>query len=232
MEIPRWKEDDLGVDTCSHCGATVGTRLYQCPACHYRLANTSFLDWPEVLPVPIVCKRCQAENPPTVSTCQNCGAALETLPRAIDQETLPTRPQGAAPIRPFGQPIAMFNPSFTRPGSALSVTRVNSEVLVLTLGQGVTVRLTGRSEYFVGRSDPVVSWMPHVDLTQFGGGPAGVSRRHARIFYEQNGLHIEDIGSLNGTYINTVRLITRVPHPLHSGDELRFGSIEATMHLE
>lgn len=232
MDIPRWKEDDLGVNTCSYCGATAGTSPEQCPACHYRLANTSFLDWPDVLPIPVVCKRCQTENPPTVSTCQKCGAALETLPRATDEETLLIRPEEAAPIRPFGQPIAMFNPSFTRPGSALSDARVNTEVLVLTLDEGVTIRLTGRREYFVGRSDPVVSWMPHVDLTQFGGGPAGVSRRHARIFYEQNGLHIEDIGSLNGTYINTVRLITRVPHPLHSGDELKFGSIKAMLHLE
>jgi pSer/pThr/pTyr-binding forkhead associated (FHA) protein len=48
-----------------------------------------------------------------------------------------------------------------------------------------------------------------------------VSHLHARFFSRENKLWIEDLGSTNGTYLNTHRLAR--PAPLRSGDRLRMG---------
>jgi len=49
-----------------------------------------------------------------------------------------------------------------------------------------------------------------------------ISRRHARVFPTSGGqLIVEDLESLNGTYVNNVRINT--PELLHHGDEVRVG---------
>jgi pSer/pThr/pTyr-binding forkhead associated (FHA) protein len=48
-----------------------------------------------------------------------------------------------------------------------------------------------------------------------------VSHLHARFFNRENKIWIEDLGSTNGTYLNTHRLAQ--PAPLRSGDRLRMG---------
>lgn len=48
-----------------------------------------------------------------------------------------------------------------------------------------------------------------------------VSHLHARFFSRENKMWVEDLGSTNGTYLNTHRLAR--PAPLRSGDRLRIG---------
>lgn len=51
-----------------------------------------------------------------------------------------------------------------------------------------------------------------------------VSARHARIVRGAGGqATIEDLGSTNGTFVNTDRLVPGVPHPLRTGDVIRIG---------
>lgn len=47
-----------------------------------------------------------------------------------------------------------------------------------------------------------------------------VSRRHAEIYREDRGFRIRDVGSLNGTYVNRVRVDTV---DLRNGDEIQVG---------
>ncbi|HEX5323801.1 MAG TPA: FHA domain-containing protein [Capsulimonadaceae bacterium] len=58
-----------------------------------------------------------------------------------------------------------------------------------------------------------------------------VSRHHATIvFHEDRGLFsVEDKGSTNGTGVNGQVLPSGVPHPIHSGDQVRFGSCMLTL---
>jgi predicted component of type VI protein secretion system len=53
---------------------------------------------------------------------------------------------------------------------------------------------------------------------------SGVSRRHARISRRGSEVTIEDIGSSNGTFVNTERL--SAPRPLRDQDLVRLGSVE------
>jgi pSer/pThr/pTyr-binding forkhead associated (FHA) protein len=52
-----------------------------------------------------------------------------------------------------------------------------------------------------------------------------VSRNHALLVKRRDGLYIDDLGSLNGTYVNRRRIES---HKLQSGDELQVGKYKLT----
>lgn len=52
-----------------------------------------------------------------------------------------------------------------------------------------------------------------------------VSRRHARLFVQNGGWCIEDVGSTNGTFVNGARITS--PITLREGDVLRLGDFQA-----
>lgn len=52
----------------------------------------------------------------------------------------------------------------------------------------------------------------------------GVSRQHLRIDRETDGFSLADLGSTNGTFVNSVRLRPGVATPVRRGDEIRIGS--------
>lgn len=52
---------------------------------------------------------------------------------------------------------------------------------------------------------------------------ASVSRRHARLVFEEGRATVEDLGSKNGTFVNGRRL--GEPSPLEDGDEIRLGLV-------
>ncbi|MFN2454082.1 MAG: protein kinase [Pyrinomonadaceae bacterium] len=81
----------------------------------------------------------------------------------------------------------------------------------------------------VGRTDPHSNIFPEVDLSKFD-PETKVSRRHARIRRQGESFLIEDLGSVNGTWVNdAVRLAPNQPRVLESGDKLRLG--ETTLHF-
>ena len=51
-----------------------------------------------------------------------------------------------------------------------------------------------------------------------------VSQLHARLFRAERGLHIEDLGSTNGTFVNGKQV--SAPAKLKRGDRIRVGPIE------
>ncbi len=55
-----------------------------------------------------------------------------------------------------------------------------------------------------------------------------LSRRHARLYREGDGLVIEDLGTRNGTFVNGVR-VTR-PVPVGPGDEIRLSGSRLVLH--
>jgi predicted component of type VI protein secretion system len=75
----------------------------------------------------------------------------------------------------------------------------------------------------VGRWDPETGAFPEVDLDA-DDAEAKVSRKHALIRIESSKVTIEDIGSLNGTYVNRQpRLQPGTPLDLKDGDEIIIG---------
>lgn len=75
----------------------------------------------------------------------------------------------------------------------------------------------------IGRWDPDGGAFPEIDLTN-DDIEAKISRKHARILYREGKYLLEDMGSLNGTYINRgARLIPGEPQEIRHGDELIMG---------
>ena len=75
----------------------------------------------------------------------------------------------------------------------------------------------------VGRWDPETGAFPEVDLDQ-DDPEAKISRKHALIRFEAGKITVEDIGSLNGTYVNRQpRLMPGNPVELKTGDEIIIG---------
>ncbi|MBK9967833.1 MAG: FHA domain-containing protein [Holophagales bacterium] len=91
--------------------------------------------------------------------------------------------------------------------------------------------LNREGDTMVGRIDPVTGIRPDVDLTNLD-GPRSVSRRHAKIIRPEGEFQvIEEIGTMNGTFVNGNRIATGAPTPIHDGDRLRFGLVDLTFRV-
>ncbi len=86
-------------------------------------------------------------------------------------------------------------------------------------------------ETTVGRIDPVTGIRPDVDLTDLD-TQRSVSRRHAKIVHSGGEFKlIEEIGTMNGTFVNGRRVATGTPVVCKDGDRLRFGLVDMTFRV-
>ncbi len=90
---------------------------------------------------------------------------------------------------------------------------------------GMEFPLSTGPETTVGRKDPVTGIYPDVDLSPLD-AQRSISRRHAKIYRRGGKFFLgEEIGTMNSTFLNGMRLETGVPAEIHKGDELRFGVV-------
>ncbi len=83
----------------------------------------------------------------------------------------------------------------------------------------------------VGRYDPVTGIKPEVDLT-YEDDNRSVSRRHAVIFRRNNQFFVqEEIGVLNGTYVNGTKATNGGEHPVNDQDMVNFGMLAFKFYL-
>lgn len=85
--------------------------------------------------------------------------------------------------------------------------------------------------YILGRSDSQSIPPPDIDLAQHNARERGVSRRHAAIVYFQGGIHILDLDSVNGTFVNNRRLPPESPYNLTNGDRVTLGDLEMLLTI-
>ncbi len=163
----------------------------------------------------IECPLCGRKYPVGALFCPECGVYLLT------GGPLRTEPLPEEASVPPGAPAA-----------PASVAEASPQSLVLqVLGTGRRVVIRPDQQVLVGRLDVGRGIFPQVDLTPDGGLEGGVSRRHARIFFQDNRFYVEDLGSTNGTYLNGLRLEPYSPQPLGDGDELRLGQVRIRVGL-
>ena len=80
-------------------------------------------------------------------------------------------------------------------------------------------------ETMIGRADPVTGILPDIDLTPVDTNRS-VSRRHAKILRTADEYHVlEEVGTVNGTFVNDQRIPTGVPVTLHNGDLVKIGLV-------
>jgi FHA domain len=84
----------------------------------------------------------------------------------------------------------------------------------------------------LGRVDAAASVFPEVDLSDDSDASHGVSRRHARILKQSGMVVVEDMGSINGTFVNGKRLDPYLPEVLNDGDLLQLGKLKIEVKIK
>lgn len=101
-------------------------------------------------------------------------------------------------------------------------------LLVAHTGQQIEVSL--RRECVLGRASG--DRHPDIDLSDYNAIEMGVSRRHVRIVRQFGTAQVEDLGSLNGTFLNGERLLPHQSRVLRHEDELRLGRLVLRVSFE
>ena len=88
-----------------------------------------------------------------------------------------------------------------------------------------------KNDALIGRYDSVTGSTPEIDLTQEDAA-RNISRRHARLV-TKDGKHFvaEEIGTMNGTFLNSEKIPTGVLTPINDGDELTLCRLSITFRV-
>jgi len=154
----------------------------------------------------------------SVRLLRKLAARVERLERRLSteggEETLvAARPAVAAPVRPHAAPAR-------GPRASLIVE-----------GGGPVFPLVGE-EILLGRYDPVTEIQPEIDLTEID-TKRSVSRRHARMTLRDGAWYVaEEVGALNGTFVNGTRLLPGRGAPLSPGDIVSAGMVRLIFRVE
>jgi len=128
--------------------------------------------------------------------------------------------------RPEPQPMVEMPPALPSP-----LTPASPEKLIHTKSR-IEFFLARGAETTIGRKDPVTGIHPDIDLTP-ADSQRSISRRHAKIFRRgEKYFLVEEIGTMNGTFVNGVRIETGVPTEMKPGDEIRCGLVPLLFKAE
>jgi pSer/pThr/pTyr-binding forkhead associated (FHA) protein len=147
------------------------------------------------------CPECGFINSPGANFCQKCGAHLDADSEQGDQTTITYKVGETGELQP------------------VDVEKVAADggALVIRSGggrSGESFSVEG-DRMTIGRSPDAGVFLD--DVT--------VSRNHALLVKRRDGLYLDDLGSLNGTYVNRRRIES---HKLQNGDELQIGKYKLT----
>ena len=151
------------------------------------------------------CPECGFVNSEGANYCQKCGAFLgEPAQDSSDDKQETT---------------AAYQVGETGELQAVDLDQVSSEGATLVIRSG-----GGRSgESFTIDSDRMsIGRSPDAEVFL---DDVTVSRNHALLVRRRDGIYIDDLGSLNGTYVNRRRIES---HRLQNGDELQVGKYKLT----
>ncbi len=122
--------------------------------------------------------------------------------------------RGSAAVAGRAQPAAPQKDAAVESGLRLEIEET-----------GQVIPLSG-ADVLIGRYDPVTEMKPDVDLSDFD-LKRSVSRRHARILQTGDGyVLIEEVGALNGTFVNGEQLVTGKAQAIVDGDKLSLGMVK------
>ena len=108
---------------------------------------------------------------------------------------------------------------------AVTIERGAGRHRLIDVASGTAFLFSQGDEMTIGRADPVTGILPDIDLTAVDTNRS-VSRRHAKIIRSGNDYHmLEEVGTVNGTFVNDVRIPTGVPVTIHNGDLIKIGLI-------
>jgi two-component system phosphate regulon response regulator PhoB len=127
--------------------------------------------------------------------------------------------------------LGLPNANDTDPNIPIRVTGPLDDALPWVIefrvvGTARTIQVQVHEAMLIGRSDPHRGIYPHVDLDPHGAQSSGVSRQHAAILVKNNRIYVKDLGSVNGTRLNSYSLVPQHEYRLRHDDQLEIGQIK------
>ena len=147
------------------------------------------------------CPECGFANAEGANYCQKCGAFLAEAAGGEGDTTASYQLDETGELKP------------------VDIEQVSGEGATLAIrsggGRAGEVFAVAGEKMTIGRSPDAEVFLD--DVT--------VSRNHALLVRRRDGLYVDDLGSLNGTYVNRRRIES---HKLTNGDELQVGKYKLT----
>jgi DNA-binding response OmpR family regulator/pSer/pThr/pTyr-binding forkhead associated (FHA) protein len=103
-------------------------------------------------------------------------------------------------------------------------------LVIFVAGHEQPLTLTLQQPVSFGRSTPQPP-KTHIDLSRFNAVEHGVSRVHMTLHNKEGKFFVEDMDSVNGTYINGDPLKPRELVPLKNADEVRLGRLRLYIYF-
>ena len=142
----------------------------------------------------VYCPECGFQNPETANYCSKCGSLL--FREEADEATMALTPD-----------------QVDENGGDVAAAGIKGPALVVRSGGG-----RAGETFHLDRDQTTIGRSPDCDIFL---DDVTVSRKHA-VLLERNGeVSIEDLGSLNGTFVNRKRIDSTTR--LQSGDEVQIG---------
>jgi CRP-like cAMP-binding protein len=118
------------------------------------------------------------------------------------------------------------------PPAAPETTMLQSEALAYFISAASgSVFPIFKPESLIGRFDSVTGLSPDIDLTSEDQS-RNISRRHARLVLKNGQFHVaEEIGTMNGTFLNGRKLANGALTPIDDGDELTLCRLTLTFRI-
>jgi len=154
----------------------------------------------------IICPACRFESADDARFCAHCGEKL-----AVSESTT---------VMAALEDTTLTNELNSEDIAAIERLPAGSALLVVLKGPGAGARFLLKDDRTVAGRHPD-SGIFLDDIT--------VSRSHAAFVRDQAAFTIEDMGSLNGTYLN--RQLLLAPGALKSGDEVQIGKYKMVFFL-
>jgi hypothetical protein len=159
---------------------------------------------------PKTCPNCQQTNAALALFCVQCGAALP----APDENPMVMADLLAARLKTVAQQVSEAYQQDLQVGSLVLYIPAEDAAIVLKQTDKLVLGRTGAS-----------AGSTHYDLSAYNAYLLGVSRRHATVSYTPQGYTMMDMGSANGTWVNSRRLTPHVPHVIKNGDQIWLGQL-------
>lgn len=151
-------------------------------------------------------------------------------------------PQCQGPIRPedefcpsCGERVKPAQPPVggdTGPGPIIeSIVGLAGRFTVLDANEDVVIP-AGKTEAIMGRQDPQSGAFPEVDLDKYDAINKGVSRRHCKLSFQGGIVYVEDLNSVNHSFLRQQQLTPGQKYALNDGDEIVLGKLRLVYHAK
>ena len=160
-----------------------------------------------------VCPNCHHHELEGALFCSECGTKL------VEQSGLST-----AAIRGTDSRLKKTREKNQSPPPPHPANEALASVHIVRTGQ--ILPLIGREEFTIGRVSEGQSILPDIDLTPYEAYSRGVSRLHATLKIRAGRMTITDLGSSNGTRVNSEKIPPHKEISINHGDVITVGQFK------